>query len=76
MSFFSIVAQLLGLVPGVTKAAEAIADATRKHDVPRDISRKHHWQYGLSNPPVCAYCQTVQTQRNVLDWCPAFEVKS
>lgn len=76
MSFFTIIAQLLGLVPSATKAAEAIADATRKHDVPRDITRKHFWQYGLSDPPLCAYCFTAQTKLNANANCPSFEVRS
>lgn len=76
MSFLSILDKLLGLVPTVTDAASAIADAVRKRDVPRDIRRKHHWQYGLSVPPTCAYCSRVQTQLNITDWCSAFEVKS
>lgn len=76
MSFFSILGKLLGLVPAVTDAVSSIADAARKKDKPQDIRRKHNWQYGLSVPPKCAYCETTQTQRNVLDWCPAFEVRS
>jgi len=76
MSFWSIIGRAIGLVPAVVDAVSSIAEAASKHDVPRDIRRKHFWQYGLSYPPVCAYCNATQTQRNTLDWCPAFEVKS
>jgi hypothetical protein len=74
MSFFSIIGKLLGIVPEAVAAVRSIADAARKHDVPRDISRKHDWQFGLSVPPVCAFCRAPQTKLNVNGWCPAFEV--
>jgi hypothetical protein len=80
MSFWSILGRALGFVPAVTEAVKAIADAARSgKDKPRDIRRKHNWQYGLELPKhlaVCAYCGTEQTKLNVLDWCPAFEVRS
>lgn len=69
MNFFSIIGKLLGLVPAVTDAVSAIADATRPNGKDTPHPRKHNWRFGLEDPPTCSYCHVTMTKLNANELC-------
>lgn len=74
MSILSSIGAVLQLIPGVTKAIEAVGGAfqraARPKPTPIPFGRAHAWGVGLREPPLCAYCGQEQTEANALAPCP------
>jgi len=73
----NLLTALLALVPGVTKATEAISRAVRsgKPAKPIPFGREHFWDEvaGWQHPPLpvtCVYCHATKAADNARAQCP------